>query len=166
IRMSDVFPAELILLGLKERTRQAVVAELVDKFVCVGLVDSRNKASLAQVIMARETMGSTALGKGVALPHCRTNLTDRFMGVIAIDPAGVDFRAVDLALVNILFLLVGPLDERERYFNILQRIRGLLEDKSTRLQLVRARSPADVVAILEEFDAAGGLTTGERAQHA
>jgi mannitol/fructose-specific phosphotransferase system IIA component (Ntr-type) len=152
IRMSDVFPAELIILRLKERTRQAVVAEMVDKFVRVGLVDSRNKASLVQVIMARETMGSTALGKGVALPHCRTNLTDRFMGVIAIDPEGVDFRAVDLALVNILFLLVGPLDERERYFDILGRISSLLWDGPSRMQLLGARSPAEVVGILEEFD--------------
>ncbi|HUY34510.1 MAG TPA: PTS sugar transporter subunit IIA [Pirellulales bacterium] len=152
IRMSDVFPAELILLGLKERTRQAVVAEMVDAFVRVGLVDSRNKASLVQVLVARETMGSTALGNGVALPHCRTNLADRFMGVIAIDPKGIDFCSLDRAPVRILFLLVGPLDQRERYFDILGRISSLLGDKPTRMQLLGSRSPAEVVGILEEFD--------------
>jgi mannitol/fructose-specific phosphotransferase system IIA component (Ntr-type) len=144
------------VLGLKQRTKQAVIAELVGRLIDAGRVEAANEAPLVQLIMAREEMGSTAMGNGIAMPHCRTSLTERFMGVVAIDANGVDFGALDRQLVHLVFLLLAPLDQRERLFDILGRISSLRQEKTIRTQLRGCRSREDVTSILKEMDGSHG----------
>jgi mannitol/fructose-specific phosphotransferase system IIA component (Ntr-type) len=106
--------------------------------------------------MAREEMGSTAVGNGIAMPHCRTSLTERFMGAVAIDANGVDFGALDGQPVHLVFLLLAPLDQRERLFDILGRISSLRQEKTIRTQFRGCRSKEDVTAILDEMDGSHG----------
>ena len=152
LRLAEVFRHQLIVLGLKERTKQSMIAELVQRLVDVGCVDAASTTSLIQMIMDREDMGSTALGNGIAMPHCRTSLIERFVGVLAIDAKGVDFGALDRQPVHLVFLLLGPLEQREQHFDILGRISSLRQDKTIRTQLRGCRSTGDVLAILEEMD--------------
>lgn len=144
------------MLGLQQRTKQAVIAELVQRLVNAGHVEAASESSLVQLIMAREEMGSTAVGNGIAMPHCRTSLTERFMGAVAIDANGVDFGALDGQPVHLVFLLLAPLDQRERLFDILGRISSLRQEKTIRTQFRGCRSKEDVTAILDEMDGSHG----------
>jgi mannitol/fructose-specific phosphotransferase system IIA component (Ntr-type) len=152
IRLADIFSPETILLGVKQRTKQAVIAELVRRLIVAGHVEAANEAPLVQLILAREELGSTALGNCIAMPHCRTSLSERFMGAIAIDANGVDFGALDRQPVHLVFLLLAPLEQRERLFDILGRISSLRQDKTIRTQFRGCRSRDDVIEILEEMD--------------
>jgi len=156
LRLADVFCPELVVLGLQQRTKQAVIAELVQRLVNAGHVEAASESSLVQLIMAREEMGSTAVGNGIAMPHCRTSLTERFMGAVAIDANGVDFGALDGQPVHLVFLLLAPLDQRERLFDILGRISSLRQEKTIRTQFRGCRSKEDVTAILDEMDGSHG----------
>lgn len=152
VRLAEVFSPELIVLGLKQRTKQGVIAELVRRLIDTGRVEPGNEAPLVQLIMAREEMGSTALGNGIAMPHCRLSLTEQFMGVVAIDPNGVDFGALDRQPVHLVFMLLAPLEQRERLFEILGRISSLRQEKTIRTLFRGCRSKEDVTAIFEEMD--------------
>ena len=152
IRLADVFARDRVLIGLATRTTPGVVAEMMHRLVETGHIGADSESSLVKNILARETMGSTAIGNGIAFPHCRTSLTDRFIGVIAVDREGIDFGALDRQPVHVLFLLLGPLDQREQHFDILGRISSLGRDKTMRMQLRGSCSPSDVLEILEELD--------------
>jgi mannitol/fructose-specific phosphotransferase system IIA component (Ntr-type) len=152
MRLTDVFANDLVVIGLNERSKRGVVAELVRRAVESGRIDPSNEEPLVQMIIAREALGSTDLGNGIAMPHCRTNVTKTFIGVVAIDRGGVEFGAIDRRTVQIVFLLLGPLDRREQHFDILGRISALSRDKTIRTQLCGCRLSTEVSEILDEID--------------
>lgn len=152
VRLAEIFSPDLIVLGLEQRTKQGVIGELVQRLTHAGHVEPDDEAPLIQSIMAREEMGSTALGNGIAMPHCRSSLTERFTGVVAIDENGVDFGALDRQPVQLVFLLLAPMDQRQCLFDILGRISSLRREKTIRTQFCGCRSKEDVTAILEELD--------------
>jgi mannitol/fructose-specific phosphotransferase system IIA component (Ntr-type) len=104
------------------------------------------------MIMAREAVGSTALGNGIAFPHCRCDLTESFVGTVAIDFRGIHFDSVDKSRVHVVFLLVGPLSNREQYFDILGRINSIGHHKAMRLQLSGCGSADAVNRLLRKLD--------------
>jgi len=150
--LADIFPAEAILIGLQHRAKAGVIAELVHRLVETGRVAPEAEQSLIDTIVAREKMGSTALGNGVAFPHCRSSATDSFVGAIGVDFNGVSFNAVDNAPVQVVFLLVGPLTNREQHFEVLARINSIGRNKAIRLQLAGCRSADRVNRVLRDCD--------------
>lgn len=152
LRLADVFVPELVSIGVHARGRDDVIGELVHRLVSTGRIDSSDEPSLVQMVLAREQMGATALGNGIAFPHCRSNLTETFVGAVAIEPAGMDFQALDRQPVYVVFLLIGPLDRREQHFDLLGRIVAIGKDKRVRLQLRGCGTPDEVIRVLEEVD--------------
>jgi mannitol/fructose-specific phosphotransferase system IIA component (Ntr-type) len=152
LRLAEVFPSEATLIGLTQRTKSAVVAELVHQLVEMGRIMPDQEQVLIQMILAREKMGSTALGNGIAFPHCRSSMTETFLGVVGIDRHGVAFDALDGEPVYCIFLLLGPLDNREQHFDVLGRINAIGRDKALRLQLRGSRTPEQVQFFLRELD--------------
>jgi len=150
--LADIFPAEAILIGLQHRAKAGVIAELVQRLVETGRIAREAEQSLIDTIVAREKMGSTALGNGVAFPHCRSSATESFVGAIGIDFNGVSFNAVDNAPVQVVFLLIGPLTNREQHFEVLARIDSIGRNKAIRLQLAGCRSAERVNSVLRECD--------------
>jgi mannitol/fructose-specific phosphotransferase system IIA component (Ntr-type) len=137
---------------LQHRAKAGVIAELVQRLVETGRIARDAQQSLIDTIVAREDMGSTALGNGVAFPHCRSSATESFVGAIGIDFNGVSFDAVDNAPVQVVFLLIGPLTNREQHFEVLARINSIGRNKAIRLQLAGCRSADRVTRVLRDCD--------------
>jgi mannitol/fructose-specific phosphotransferase system IIA component (Ntr-type) len=152
IHLADIFPAEAVVIDLQHRAKAGVVAELVRRLVETERIPPEAERSLIETILAREKMGSTALGNGIAFPHCRSSVTETFVGAVGIDPEGVSFDAVDKGLVQIIFLLIGPLTNREQHFDILGRISSIGRNRAVRLQLAGCRSAERVNRVLREWD--------------
>jgi PTS system nitrogen regulatory IIA component len=150
--LCDVFPAEAVVFGLKDRTKAGVIAELVRRLVALGRIPAKHEESLVEALLARERGGTTALWQGLAMPNVRTSLTERFAGVLAIDPKGVPFDAIGGGLVKVLFLLVAPLEQREECFELLGKIAAAGKNKSVILQLAGCSSAAEVQRVLQELD--------------
>jgi mannitol/fructose-specific phosphotransferase system IIA component (Ntr-type) len=139
LSLAEVFPTESIVIGLKQRTKPEVVAELVQHLVKLGTIAEGQAEALVQRILAREQLGSTAIGNGIAFPHCRSNLTDKFIGVLGLDPKGIPFDALDGKLVYSIFLLIAPLDAR--YYDVLGKVAAIGCDKWQRLRFRECRTP-------------------------
>lgn len=161
IRLACVFPTEAIVVGPRQRTKAGVVTELVARLVKLGHVPSDGEACLVESVLAREKMGSTALGNGIAMPHCRSALINKLVGAIGIDHHGLAFDAVDGEPVYTVFLLLAPLDDRVQHLHVLGRLSVIGRDKALRLCLRGCQSAQDLSRFVQEWDRAMGPGVAE-----
>jgi mannitol/fructose-specific phosphotransferase system IIA component (Ntr-type) len=150
ITLADLFPSEAILCGLQQRARDRVIEELVHRLVTLEQIDPLREESVVKMIASREAIATTALWSGMAMPHCRTNCVDHFVGVLGIAPAGIDFGGLGGDPVYLVFLVLAPTEGRNQYFDVLGKIVALARDKSLLLQLRGARSSEEAHLILRE----------------
>jgi PTS system nitrogen regulatory IIA component len=156
ILLADVFPLDAIVMGLSQRNKVGAVEELIHRLVKRGRVTPESESIFVQMILAREKMGTTALGNGVAFPHCRTSQSPGFLGVIGHERNGIPFDAIDGEPVHTIFLLLGPLDQRVQLFQLLGRISAIGRDKALRLLLRGCRTAEHVYSFLQEIDSNSG----------
>jgi PTS system nitrogen regulatory IIA component len=91
-------------------------------------------------LVSREKLGSTGLGKGVAIPHCRASHCSSAIGTFIKLESAVDFDAIDRQPVDMLFVLLVPKEAHEEHLNILARIATLFNDDRRRETIRRAPS--------------------------
>ena len=152
IALARIYPPEASAVGMANTSKQSVIAALVRRLVTLGGIPSREEYGLIKAIMARESLGTTALGNGVAFPHVRTHLAERLLGVLGLERGGIAFDALDGSPVYGVFLLVAPEDVTKEYFEVLGRITAIGKDKTLRLQLRGCRSAEAVQRFLQGMD--------------
>jgi PTS system nitrogen regulatory IIA component len=111
---------ELIFLDLPAGSREEVLRVFAERLAASGLV--RDGEQLFQRLWEREQLGSTGIGNGVAIPHCK--LPGLREGVVAVGrvPEGVDFQAVDGRPVKVFFLVISPSEAPGEHLKILAAI--------------------------------------------
>lgn len=127
--------------------------ELVSDLIAAGdgrLVDTE----VFDCLVARERLGSTGLGHGVAIPHGRLKNLDRVTGAFVTMEQGVDFDAIDGAPVDIVCALVVPPGEAEAHLQVLAALAALFSQAEVRERLRAAKSAAELYAVLTADDAA------------
>lgn len=100
--------------------------------------------ALYQALLERERLGSTGIGEGIAIPHCRLPGCDRITGVLVKLEQPVDFDAVDNLPVDLVFALVVPDEQNDEHLQTLAAIAALLEDPEVRSQLRGCGSDEDL----------------------
>jgi len=151
-RLTELFPPEAIRVGLHEHTKSAVIEELVHHCVVLGYLRRQEEAPILEKILERENLGSTALGHGIALPHCRWRSLDRFVGVAGLMQQGIQFDAADGMPVDRVFLTLAPSDNHEQSFDILGRLVAIGRNTSLRVLLHGCQTVEDVSAFFDELD--------------
>jgi PTS system nitrogen regulatory IIA component len=140
IGLAQIFPPEAIVIGLVQRTKRGVIEELVHHLVELGNLVQGEEKAVVESVLAREKLGSSALGNGIAFPHCRWSPMEKLIGVLGLDSRGIPFDAVDGEPVHCVFLLMVPLNDRDNHYEVLGRITAIGRDKSVRLQLRGCRT--------------------------
>ena len=102
--------------------------------------------------LKREELGSTGIGRGVAVPHTKHPSIDKLIGTVAISEEGVDFESLDGEKVHLLFLLVSPPDRPGDHLRALENISRQLRDDTFCRFLKQSKKPEDVWQLLEEAD--------------
>lgn len=97
---------------------------------------------LLQSLLARERLGSTGLGNGIAIPHCRLKTIDRVMGALITLAAPIDFDAIDGKPVDIIFILLAPAQALQEHLNALAALAELCNHAEFR-QSLRAATDSD-----------------------
>jgi mannitol/fructose-specific phosphotransferase system IIA component (Ntr-type) len=151
VALADIFPPEAVVAPVRGTDRPTVVRELVGRLVRLGRLPAADEEPVVQGILAREAVGSSLVGGGVALPNCWKSTTEEFVGAVGLAPGGVAFDAGSEP-VYAAFLLVAPPDRRDRYFEVLGRVAALGADKTQRLRLRACRTPDEVHRFLTELD--------------
>ena len=146
MKISDFLNPKAIIADLKATSKKDVIDEMVDLLIKSGAVESKIRSKLVEVLLAREALGSTAIGQGIAIPHGKCEHVTKLTAALAISREGVNFDSLDGEPAYIFFLLVAPIDSAGPHLKALARISRLLKDKYFRDNL---RSSKDAKAILQ-----------------
>lgn len=111
---------ELIFPRLGAESRDEVLGLLADHLATVGVVTDPRE--LTRRLLEREQLGSTGIGSGVAIPHCKSAEIDRAILAVGISKRGVDFGAMDEKPVRLFFLVVSPTDAPAVHLQVLATI--------------------------------------------
>jgi len=147
VQLRDLFTRDAISLDLQATSKDAVLAELI------GLlrVDDRAAETLLRVLQRRESLGSTGVGRGLAIPHSRSLVTNRLRLAYGRHRTGIDFQAIDGRPVFDFFLIVAPpLEVSNQYLPVLGRIAQFAKDADIPDRLAALTSPEDFFRLLEE----------------
>jgi fructose-specific phosphotransferase system IIA component len=141
---SDLFVPDLPS-GDKASTLRHIVEHLKEQ----GRISS-DKVVL-NALLTRENMGSTGIGKGIAIPHSRTLVANRLTVVAARSSEGIDFDAMDGKPVHLIFLILAPPQEKNnQYLPLLGRLVETLRDASVRKKLLSATDFNEFIAVMEQ----------------
>ena len=147
MRLREFFSEDAINLDLQATSKDAVLKELV------GLLklDEKADAMLFKMLKRRETLGSTGIGQGIAIPHCRSLVVNRLRVAFGRRLAGVDFKAIDDQPVHYFFLIVAPpLEVSNQYLPVLGKIAQFAKDSDVPARLAELKAPPEFLALLEE----------------
>ena len=146
---TPVLDSSLYIPELKARTKESGLAQLVTVAHRSGAV--RGAGQLLELLRLRERLGTTALGKGVAVPHARSLTVDRPSLVVARSLRGVEWDAPDGLPANLLLLVLSPGEwGEEAHHSFLARAVGAARLQRNRQRLLEAESFDDVAGVLRE----------------
>ncbi len=146
MRLRDFISDDAVRLDLAGATKDDVLEEMAQLLHA----DERVGATLLRILRRREHLGSTGVGRGIAIPHCRTLAASRLRVAFARHPAGVEWDAIDRRPVHFLFLIVAPpLEVSNQYLPVLGRIAQFAKEPDIPEKLGALRAPADFFALLD-----------------
>jgi PTS system fructose-specific IIC component len=151
-RLSDVFCESCVEVLSPDQHKTSVLTTLVTTLARAGQVEFDRTGDVVRALVAREGMGTTALGNGLAFPHTRTSAVRRSVGAIGAAPGGVDFASLDGEPTRLVFLLLSPQDGTAGHLKILQQISELMSDRALRRSLDIERTPAALLSFLGVTD--------------
>lgn len=148
MKLVEFFAPDEVDLELDADGKEEALRELV------GLLSVNEKSEeLFRLLKKRENLGSTGIGKGVAIPHCRSLVVDRLRVVYGRKPAGLEFEAVDGKAVHHLFLIVAPpVEISNQYLPVLGKIAQFCKDPKNLARLDEIESEAEFFEVLEQAE--------------
>lgn len=148
MRLGELTRPDLIFPDLPATDRAEVLRALAGRVAEQGLV--KNGEDLFQKLWEREQLGSTGIGGGIAIPHCK--LPGLAHGVVAVGlvPAGVDFGAADGKPVQVLFLVVSPSGSPAEHLQILAALSRWVRAEGHAEKILALRDPAAVYDLLQD----------------
>ncbi len=147
MKLRDFFTVNAVSLDLASESKDDLLKELVSLLQ----LDEKSESILFKTLKRRENLGSTGIGKGIAIPHCRSLVANRLRLAYGRKSHGVDFNAIDGEPVNHFFLIVAPpLEVSNQYLPVLGKIAQFAKDPEVPARLLEIESPEEFLALLDE----------------
>ena len=147
MELRDFFSEDAIKLELEGNTKDEILKELID---LLGL-DDKSEGMLFKMLKRRENLGSTGIGRGIAIPHCRSLVVSKLRVAFGRKSIGVDFRAIDEKPVFFFFLIVAPpLEVSNQYLPVLGKIAQFSKEADVPERLLKLKQPREFMQLLEE----------------
>ena len=152
MKLSDYMVAEAVTPELAATTRDEAIHELVTALGASGKIDLASVDGIVEKIIERENMGSTGIGKGIAVPHIKHSSVKDIVGTIGCSQGGIDFKSLDQAPVYTVLLLVSPESDPDKHLEAMENLFSHLSRDSFRKFLRQAHSKDDIIEIINDSD--------------
>jgi mannitol/fructose-specific phosphotransferase system IIA component (Ntr-type) len=147
MELREFFSEDAVKLNLEGTTKDEVLKELIG---LLGL-DEKNEGMLFKMLKRRENLGSTGIGRGIAIPHCRSLVVSKLRVAFGRKTTGLDFRAIDEKPVHFFFLIVAPpLEVSNQYLPVLGKIAQFSKEADVPERLLSISQPSEFMKLLEE----------------
>lgn len=151
MRITDLLKKEAIELGVSVDSKEAAINKLVGLMDAAGNIT--DKEEYKKGILAREEMGTTAIGAGIAIPHSK-NVAVKQAGLASMTvPAGVDYDSMDGEPSNLFFMIAAPAEGSDVHLEVLSRLSTILMDDQFRADLLAAKDKDEYLKIINKKEA-------------
>ena len=151
MHLSELLNDKAVSLSIAARDKESCIKELVQLLESAHEVNTRGE--ILSKVLQRESMMSTGIGNGVAIPHGKTRLLDHLVAACGVSQAGVEFDSMDGEPATLFILLVSPESLRGPHVKALANVSRLLKEESVRTALRRSATPPDFLACLRDAEA-------------
>jgi nitrogen PTS system EIIA component len=145
--LREFFSEDAVKLDLEGGTKDDIMKELI----ALLQLPEKDEAMLFKMLKRRENLGSTGIGRGIAIPHCRSLVVSKLRVAFGRKKEGIDFRAIDDKPVQFIFLIVAPpLEVSNQYLPVLGKIAQFSKESDVPSRLLGLTEPAQFMKLLEE----------------
>jgi nitrogen PTS system EIIA component len=147
VQLREFFDRDAVELNISGETKDDVLRELI----ALLKLDEKSESILYKMLKRRENLGSTGIGRGIAIPHCRSLVVNKLRVAFGRKPAGVEYNAIDNQPVHNFFLIVAPpLEVSNQYLPVLGKLAQFAKDPEITQRLAGLSSADEFLALLEE----------------
>ena len=147
MELREFFSEDAVQLNLAGTTKDDVLKELIGLLA----LDEKNEQMLFKMLKRRENLGSTGIGRGIAIPHCRSLVVSKLRVAFGRKKGGLDFKAMDGQPVHFFFLIVAPpLEVSNQYLPVLGKIAQFSKEPDLPDRLLALDTAAQFMKLLEE----------------
>ena len=152
MRMSDFVVRDAIVPDLPATNKEGVIREMVEALRAAGQFRGADLEDIIRAILKREFLGSTGIGRGVAIPHTKHNSVERLIGTVALSNKGIAFDSLDGEPVHVFVLLISPQDRPGDHLRALENVSRSLRDDNFVRALRAATTREEIIALLDRAD--------------
>jgi len=143
---------DLFIPELKAKSKTDAISRMVAHLVEKGRI--RDGRIVLETLKTREKLGSTGIGKGVAVPHSRSTVTNTLTLLFARSEEGIDYSAIDDKPVQLFFMILAPHQEKSgEYLPLLGKLVEVTRDANVRKRLLKAPDVDSIAAVLAKAKA-------------
>jgi PTS system nitrogen regulatory IIA component len=145
--LRELFQEDAISLALGARTKDEVLKELIRLLK----LDEQSEGMLYKMLKRRENLGSTGIGRGIAIPHCRSLVVNSLRLAFGRKMEGVDYKSIDEKPAHYFFLIVAPpLEVSNQYLPVLGKIAQFAKEEDVPRRLLEISQPEEFLKLIEE----------------
>ena len=152
MRMSDFVVRDAIIPELPATNKEGVIRAMVESLRAAGQFRGADLEDIIRAILKREFLGSTGIGRGVAIPHTKHNSVERLIGTVAISNKGIAFDSLDGEPVHVFVLLISPQDRPGDHLRALENVSRSLRDDNFVRALRGANTREEIIALLDRAE--------------
>jgi nitrogen PTS system EIIA component len=152
MRMSDFVVRDAIIPELPATNKEGVIRAMVESLRAAGQFRGADLEDIIRAILKREFLGSTGIGRGVAIPHTKHNSVERLIGTVALSNKGIAFDSLDGEPVHVFVLLISPQDRPGDHLRALENVSRSLRDDNFVRALRAATTREEILALLDRAE--------------
>src|SRR5690242_14336585 len=152
MRMSDFVVRDAIVPGLTAANKEGVIREMVEALRGAGQFKGADPEDIVRAVLRRELLGSTGIGRAVAIPHTKHASVEKLVGTVALSKNGIGFDSLDGEPVHVFVLLISPQDRPGDHLRALENVSRALRDDAFVKALRQATTREEIWRLLEEAD--------------
>ncbi|RLD10641.1 MAG: hypothetical protein DRI44_05540 [Chlamydiae bacterium] len=152
MKLSSLLTPERILIDVREKDKNAILTYLVNEIGKIGGIN--DVEALNKEVMDREALGNTGIGRGIGFPHAKSDHVNSLQVLLALPAKPIDYGSLDGVPVSIILFIVAPKDgDNNEYLHTMARISRLLGKSNVREQIIKAKTPNEIVNIVADNEA-------------
>jgi mannitol/fructose-specific phosphotransferase system IIA component (Ntr-type) len=145
--LREFFAEDAIKLSLGGTTKDDILKELVQLLQ----LDDKSQGLLFKMLKRRENLGSTGIGRGIAIPHARSLVVNRLRVAFGRKAEGIDYKAIDDQPAQLFFMIVAPpLEVSNQYLPVLGKIAQFAKEEDVPKRLLEIKTPGEFLKLIEE----------------
>ena len=149
MQLAEFIRSEAVFFRFEAGDKEAILDTMVSAGCAAEGIACLDE--IRQAVFDREADRSTGIGRGLAVPHCRSNDVEDFHVSVAVLKEGVDWGALDGRPVSFIFLVIGPGNKPEAYLQLLSQISRLIRLPDATKRLLAATTPDEVINVIREL---------------